>query len=259
MKHTLLIALLGATISLATPSLSFADNGYKFKNGENQKYSKHHKQNNRHNRQKSHANKNRSQHKNNQKRFVAKPPKPHRVIKQIKRDLNKTRHHDKRVTRNNRSHNNKHRYNKQRNNNHNYRKNHNYHNNKPSFSISWNVGDSTISYGNDRHYSTYNKSYNKDHRRNHGKRIYARIHNQANRIQHGINSGQLVKREVRKLRREQRDIKQTLNHYKRDGRLNRYERQELNQLLDIASNHIHRKSNNHLTRYTRHHNQYVQF
>ena len=35
MKHTLLIALLGATISLATPSLSFADNSYKFKSGEN--------------------------------------------------------------------------------------------------------------------------------------------------------------------------------------------------------------------------------
>ena len=254
MKHTLLIALLGATITLATPTLSYADNSYKFKNGDlDQNYSKNQKQRNKHNRQKSQANKNRSQQRNDHKRFVAKPPKPHRVIKQIKRDLNKIRHQDKRVSKNDRG------YNKQRNNNHNYRNNRSNHNNKPSFSISWNVGDSTISYGNDRNYSTYNKSYNKGHRRNHGKRIYGRIHNQSNRIQRGINNGQLVKREVRKLRREQRDIKQTLNHFKRDGRFNRHEASKLNQLLDIASNNIHRKSNNHLTRYTRNHDQYVQY
>ncbi len=256
MKQILLIALLGVTVTLATPSLSFADNGYRANGGSDYKLDQQ--------RQKAHANKQRRQHRNDHKKFVAKPQKPHRVIKQIKRDLNKTRHHNKQFVKNKHGHNNKHGYNKHGHNNHKkHGYNKNYHNNKPSFSISWNVGDSTVAYGNNgynQNYNTgYNNGYNKSHRKNRGKRIYSRIHNQANRIQHGINNGQLVKREVRKLRHEQRDIKQTLAHYKRDGRLNRYERNELNQLLDIASGNIHRKRNNRLTRYSRHNNHYVQY
>jgi len=240
MKHTLLIALLGATVTLATPSLSFADNGYKFKSGLDNNHSQKD--------QKAHARKDRRQHKNDHKRFVAKPPKPHRVIKQIQRDHNKNRQRNKQVVKN--GHKNKHGYNKHGHNDHNY---HNKHKNKPSFSVSWNVGDSTISYGNDAY--VYDNGYQK----NRGKRIYKRINRQANRIQNGINNGQLVKREVRKLRYEQRDIKQTMSHYKRDGHLNRYERSKLNHLLDVASNNIQRKSNNRRTRYSSNHDYYVQF
>ena len=262
MKHTLLIALLGATVTLATPSLSFADNGYRANGGTDGEYRQKH--------QKAHANKNRRQHKNDRKKFVAKPPKPHRIVKQIKRDHNKirnntknnnkNRHHNRQVNKHGHGNKNKHAYNNRGHNNHNFR---NKHRNKPEFSISWNVGDSTISYGNDGYNNgynnTYNNGYNTGHRKNRGKKIYKRIHRQANRIQRGINNGQLVKREVRKLRRQQRHIKQSMAHYKRDGHLNRHERSKLNQLLDVASNNIHRKSNNQWTRYSRHNNHYAQY
>ena len=249
MKHTLLIALLGATVTLATPSLSFADNGYKFKGGVDHIDNQH--------RQKSHANKERRQHKNDHKKFVAKPPKQHRLNKQTKRDLNKNRHRNRQIVKKGHGNKNKHSYNKHGHNN--YNKHRDNQHNKPSFSISWNVGDSTVSYGNDAYDYGYNDTYNHGYKQNRGKRIYKRIHKQANRIQHGINNGQLVKREVRKLRYEQRDIKQTMSHYKRDGHLNRYERSKLNQLLDVASNNIQRKKNNRLTRYSRHNNHYVQY
>ncbi|MEH6455332.1 MAG: hypothetical protein V7749_03360 [Cocleimonas sp.] len=260
MKHTLLIALLGATVTLATPTLSFAENGYKERGGsDNHLYQ---------NRQKSDAKRDRrhhkNKHKNDQKRFVAKPPKTHRIAKN-----NHNRKHGYNKHGFNKHGYNRHGYNKHGYNKHGYNKHkqrhHSYHNkNKPSFSISWNVGDSTVSYGNDSY--AYNQGYNNhNYQKPRGQRIYKRIHRQANRIQNGVNNGQLVRREAKRLRHEQRDIKQTMAHYKRDGHLNKHERSKLNHLLDVASNNIHRKSNNHRTRYSqqqRHnnnHNYYVQF
>lgn len=234
MNKILLISLLGATVTLATPSLSFADNGYKFKSGtlDHDHIYKHKHQKSRATK-KSHQSKKRHQTKNKHKNFVAKPPKQRQIAT-----------HTKRLVKNSHTHNNhKSDY---RNKPHNNRS---HNNNEPTFSISWNVGGSTITYGN----GDFNRSYNK---RNQGKRIYKRIHRQANRIQQGVNNGQLVNREVRKLRREQRRIKQTLSHFKSDGRLNRKERSKMNQLLDVASNNIHRKSNNSRTRYAQNYNNY---
>ena len=235
MKHTLLIALLGATVTLATPSLSFADNGYKFHSGVDHKHGK------------KHAHREHRQKRNNGQKFVPKPPKPHRIVKKIHRDIHNKHRHNK-----GQRHHNKNHYVKKHHNKHNYRRN------EPSFSISWNVGNSTIAYGNDNYAYGHDKHrYNKHRHHQQGlKRIYKRLHNQANRIHNGIDSGQLVRREVKKLRREQRHIKSTLAHYRSDGRLNRYERSKMNQLLDVASNNIHRKKNNRLTRYNKRHRSY---
>lgn len=216
MKQTLLIALLGATVTLATPSLSFADNGHKFKNGSldhNHKY----------------RNKDRRHYKNDKKRVVAKPAKTNRTNRHVtKKHVTKKHHVFK---------------------NHHNRKR----DNKSSFSITFNSGGPVFTYGN----LPQNHGYQKPRRHvkpNHSALIYKRIHNQANRIQHGIRSGQLVNREVRRLQQEQGHIKHTMAQYKRDGRINRYESSKMNQLLDISSNNIYQKSNNHRTRYTQRRN-----
>ena len=243
MNKTLLIALLGATITLATPSLSFADNGYKFKSGSAER-----------NHQHKHKHGTRHHHKNNNKKFVAKPPKKRQVVKQTKRVVknNHANNKNKRDYRKNQYTNQRNaQYNKQRNSQHNYKNNNR--SGDPSFSITWNAGNSTVTYGNGSFNNGYNNGHNK---RNTGKLIYGRLNTQASRIRNGINNGQLVNREVSRLRNEQRNIKQTMSHYKRDGHLNRYERSKLNQLLDVASNNIQRKSTNHRTRYAQNHNHY---
>lgn len=252
MKKTLLIALLGATVTLATPTLSYADNGYKFQSkaldrDHRYKHKHGHKHNHNKSRVKSNHRHNKNKHKNRQFVFNKHGYNKHGYNKYgfNRHGYNKHGY--------NRHGYNKHGYNKHGYNRHGYTRHAYSNNDNSSFSISWNIGDSTISYGNDHYNSGHN--YNK-HR---GKKIYKRINNQANRIQRGINNGQLVKREVRKLRHEQRHIKNTLAHYKHDGHLNRYERSKMNQLLDIASNNIHRKSNNRLTRYSRNYNHYVYY
>lgn len=245
MKHTLLIALLGATVTFATPSLSLADHGQKFKNGLDHKH------------QQANARRDRDR-RNNGDKFTAKPPKPHRIVKQIRDKVhNKDKRHNKGNRHNNvKKHHNKNRYvDKHRNNKRDFQRNHRSnqrnHHNEPSFSISWDLGNSRIEYGN------VARGYQQPvYNRHAGKRIYKRIHRQANRIQRGVENGQLVRREVKHLRREQRHIKNTLSSYKRDSRLNRYERSKLNQLLDVASNNIHRKSNNRLTRYNKPNHRY---
>ena len=280
MKHTLLIALLGATITLATPTLSFADNGYKFQSKAlDRDHQYKHKHGHKHHHNKSNVkndrrvNKNRSHNKNRQ--FVYNT---HGYDRHGYNKHGYNRHGFNRYGFNKHGYNkhgynksgyNRYGYNNKGYNRHGYNKHkqhYSYHNNrkdKSSFSITWNVGDSTVSYGNDNY--AYNQGHN--YHKPRGKKIYKRLNNQANRIQNGINNGQLVHREVRKLRHEQRDIRQTLSHYKRDGHLNRYERNKLNQLLDVASHNIHRKTTNHRTRYTQRHNKhynnnhnyYVQF
>lgn len=248
MKHTLLIALLGATVTLATPTLSVADNGYKFKSGELHKHQLLLKKRRQQQAKKA----------NNKQRFVAKKPaKPTRhVVK------NKHGHKPKYVAK---------RHNQKTNTRHaNVKKHSNVkhssvkrsHNNKPSFSVSWSAGNSSVAYAN--HGLVNKKSYNKRHnvyRQQEVKRIYKRMHNQSNRIQNGIRNGQLVNREVRNLRQEQTQIKNTLSHYKRDGRVNKYERSRLNQLLDVARQNIQQKSNNHRTRYSQQqrHNNYNKY
>ena len=99
---------------------------------------------------------------------------------------------------------------------------------------------------------------NKHDRRNAMRRAIQRIHkrqnNQARRINRGIDNGQLVRREVRTLRKEQRRISERLRHFQYDGRLNRHERNKINNMLDVASNHIRNKRHNRLTQRSQYNN-----
>ena len=76
-------------------------------------------------------------------------------------------------------------------------------------------------------------------------RIEQRQANQRYRIHQGIDSGELVRKEVRRLRRQQRRIARLKHRYLHDGYLDRYEFRELNFALNQASKRIYRLKHNH--------------
>ena len=210
MKNSILIALLGITVAVVTPSLSFADNEYRFgpNKDHNKSYNKGHS--------KGHANKHMNKNRHVAK---AKPPKPH--------------------------HNRRHNAFTKFNNNKHY-KNYGHHKPKTSFSITYGNNLPGLVYGHElpqRHVYKDTHGYKNS--------IYQRQDNQARRIRKGIKKGQLVRREIRRLREEQRHIDSELAYFKRDGRLNRHERSKLHHMLDIADNNIRNKRHNQLTRYSK--------
>ncbi|WP_129775541.1 hypothetical protein [Peristeroidobacter soli] len=69
--------------------------------------------------------------------------------------------------------------------------------------------------------------------------VNARQQNQRQRIQQGVQSGELTRRETGKLAREQRDVRQLERAYKSDGELTRAERVDLHQEQNQASRHIY--------------------
>jgi hypothetical protein len=216
MKNSILIALLGLTVAVLTPSLSYADNGYRF--GPNKEHNKKYNKNVNQGHVKKHANKNKHVAR-------AKPPKPHHNVK---------RHHNNIV----KHHNNKH------------RKNYRRHEPKTSFSITFGNTLPGLVYGN-----SYPERYvYNDYRVNKNKKIYRRLDNQARRIQKGIDKGQLVRSERRSLREEQDRINWKISKFKRDGRLDRRERSRLHQMLDVADNNIRDLRHNRLTRDSRRYN-----
>ncbi len=223
MKNSLLIALLGLTVSVVTPSIASADD---FKFGPNKSYKNDHRGDKHKSRHvKKHSTK---QHTNKRHVTKVKPPKhPHqRAIAKL----------------DNKRHN---RHNKRYNDNH--RRVTKHHNNKPksSFSVTWSSHspDVVYNYG-------YDKGHYYDEAPRRAKSIYERQNRQQRRIQRGRESGQLVRREVKHLRQEQRQIQHKIAYYKRDGRLNRHERSRIHQMQDVASNNIRNKRNNRLTRWS---------
>ena len=68
--------------------------------------------------------------------------------------------------------------------------------------------------------------------------IDKREHNQKERIKQGVESGELTKKETRRLRHEQKRIKAKEEAMKSDGTLTKGERKELHQDLNKASEHI---------------------
>ncbi len=72
---------------------------------------------------------------------------------------------------------------------------------------------------------------------------------QMRRIQQGIISGELTRKEVKILRLEQRDIRRMKRHFIRDGRISRYERRILRKRYARAGRHIYRLTHNYRTRY----------
>lgn len=238
MKNSLLIALLGLTVSVVTPSIAAADD-FKFGPNKSYKNDQNRGHNNRH--AKKHVAK---QH--NQKRRVhkAKPPKlPHqRIIAKLDNKIH---------NRHNRRHDNKRRQVNNYDNNHanNHRNKRRHNKSKPSFSITWNSNTPNVNYDNG-YYGYNNDQYYNDTPR-YASSIYERQNRQQRRIHKGRKSGQLVRREVKRLRQEQRQIQHKIAHYKRDGRLNRHEKSRIHQMQDVASNNIRNKRNNRLTRWSK--------
>jgi hypothetical protein len=75
-------------------------------------------------------------------------------------------------------------------------------------------------------------------------RITAREQRQQERIQQGIQSGQLTPREAYRLKAQQSRIAAAENRMKADGRLTRAERAKLTRMQNRASNNIWRKKHN---------------
>lgn len=75
---------------------------------------------------------------------------------------------------------------------------------------------------------------------------------QQHRIEEGWRSGELTRKEMKRLRKNQRRIAHLERKFKADGYLSRRERQALRGALDEASAGIHRKKHNDRYRVARH-------
>jgi Skp family chaperone for outer membrane proteins len=69
--------------------------------------------------------------------------------------------------------------------------------------------------------------------------VNVRQEHQRDRIQQGVRSGELTRRESIRLREEQRDIRQLERAYKSDGVLTGAERRDLHQEQNQASRHVY--------------------
>ena len=78
--------------------------------------------------------------------------------------------------------------------------------------------------------------------------INARQENQKDRIQQGVQSGELTKREAKRLRTEERGIRAEERAFKSDGTLDKTERKVLNQDLNHTSRQIYRQKHDTQTR-----------
>lgn len=74
--------------------------------------------------------------------------------------------------------------------------------------------------------------------------IQAREQKQQQRIQQGVQSGQLTSKEANKLEAQQNRIKATEDRMKADGNLTRAERAKLTRMQNRASRNIYRKKHN---------------
>lgn len=76
------------------------------------------------------------------------------------------------------------------------------------------------------------------------KKVNKRQTNQTTRIAEGVNSGELTKRETRKLARQQKDIQKTKKKAKADGVVTKKERATIQAKQNAANRNIRRKKNN---------------
>lgn len=70
-------------------------------------------------------------------------------------------------------------------------------------------------------------------------RANVRQHKQHERIEQGVKSGELTKKETKDLAKDQREIRQEEKAFKSDGTLTKDERQELHQDQNAASKEIY--------------------
>jgi len=88
----------------------------------------------------------------------------------------------------------------------------------------------------------------------HANRFEERLERQAGRIEQGIDSGELTRREAKLLRREHRELRQLTRLLADDGRLSKWERRTLKERYDDASDLIWRLKHNdqHRPRHSHH-------
>ena len=82
-------------------------------------------------------------------------------------------------------------------------------------------------------------------------RIDRRLDNQHNRIRNGINSGELTRKEARRLRKQQRFITRLSYKFMSNGYLSRHEVRKLTHVLELASMRIYRLKHNDRNHYTK--------
>lgn len=92
----------------------------------------------------------------------------------------------------------------------------------------------------------------------HGKegRFHQRLERQHFRIENGIDSGELTRKEAKKLRREQRKIRRMTRRFREDGVLTKHERHKIRERLDRASDRIWTFKHNDWHRRDHHQEQY---
>jgi len=82
-------------------------------------------------------------------------------------------------------------------------------------------------------------------------RVERRQDNQLSRIREGRQSGSLTKREVRKLKKNQKKIDRMERRYAKDGRIDKHERRKLTKALEQSSRRIYRLKHNDVYRGSR--------
>ncbi len=80
-------------------------------------------------------------------------------------------------------------------------------------------------------------------------RLFDRLERQHERIEHGIESNELTRKEAKILKRQQRRMRQLVRVYREDGRLSKKERRILRNKLDRASYTIRDLKHNNVNRY----------
>ncbi len=87
-------------------------------------------------------------------------------------------------------------------------------------------------------------------------RLFDRMERQQERIEDGIQSRELTRKEAKTLKQQQRHIRQLVRVYREDGRLSKKERRILKNKLDRASYTIRELKHNDLNRYVQLHRRY---
>lgn len=84
-----------------------------------------------------------------------------------------------------------------------------------------------------------------------GKKFERRIERQADRISQGVRSGELTRAETRTLVAQNKRISNKLRHFRRDGRLNFFERKRLEVMLSNANKAIYAQKHDNERRHAR--------
>jgi len=90
----------------------------------------------------------------------------------------------------------------------------------------------------------------------HNAGLFDRMERQQERIEDGVQSRELTRKEAKILHKQQRRIRQLVRLYREDGRLSKKERRILENKLDRASYTIRELKHNDLNRYVRLHRRY---